>query len=749
MINNIIIGKESFVTKALCKILKNPVVLSANKLDLEVIKKIQAKNKINIIFNNFFPSSHLNNLTHRDYKNFEKLSLEKLIEVLTIIKPKKINKIIYTSSSAVYGLSKNIENFKKDPLNRELYSSFKLASEKVVQNFCEKNKVKLYIFRLFNTYGNPKDNFSFIEKLIKARNENKKFTLINNGNSIRDFIHVNDIAKVYQIFLNKKISNGIYDLGTGKGYLIRDLVNYLKFSNFKIVKKNNVQEISNSIGEIKNLKSKLNNFRFVDLGNYIKKNSIIKNKDILNPIFNFKNKSKNKSSGIAIYGAGFAGKKIFYELKKKNKDVLYFIDDNTRLHNSYIEGIPVISYENLLEIRNHIKVKGVYLAIPSLKKNLLKNIIKKIKNNFFDIRYLPEKKFLLSDKIDVQDLNINEINNILNREQTKIKKINKLKNKTVLVTGAAGTIGSEICRQLILHNVKRVVAVDKSEIGIYQQEKINSSKMIDYKLLDINDNVFLEKLIKDKNIEIIFHAAAYKHVNILENNIFSAIKNNIFATYELCELSKKYSCEMIFISTDKAANPISILGYTKSVAEKVCEYFNLKYISNNKIKIVRFGNVFGSSGSAINNFIDKINNEKPVQITSKKATRYFMTVLEACHLVLQTIAIKSNGKVFILNMGKPINIFKLAKNLAAIKTKLNSSYKFKYMEVGLRPGEKLTETLKGNKETIKKINNEIFIVNNKNNNHYMFQKYYNELKSNYYKVQKEKTVNLLKKLSKY
>ena len=145
------------------------------------------------------------------------------------------------------------------------------------------------------------------------------------------------------------------------------------------------------------------------------------------------------------------------------------------------------------------------------------------------------------------------------------------------------------------------------------------------------------------------------------------------------------------MSTDKAADPLSILGYTKKVAEKVCESFN-NQANKKKIKIVRFGNVFGSSGSAINNFMDKINNEQPVQITNKNASRYFMTVSEACHLVLQTISIKSNKSIFILNMGIPINIFMLAKKLAKIKSNHNPNYKFKYEVIGLQPGEKLKNT---------------------------------------------------------
>ena len=155
--------------------------------------------------------------------------------------------------------------------------------------------------------------------------------------------------------------------------------------------------------------------------------------------------------------------------------------------------------------------------------------------------------------------------------------------QTALVTGAAGTIGSEICRQLIQHNVKKVIAIDKSEIGIYNNRKKTFSNKITYQLLDIIDYSFLEKIIKENNVQIIFHAAAYKHVNILEKNVYSAVKNNVIATFNMCKLAIKNSCEMIFISTDKAANPISILGYTKRSAEKICEFFNKKFQSK-KIK---------------------------------------------------------------------------------------------------------------------------------------------------------------------
>ena len=750
MIKNIIIGKNSLITKEICKYLDNVYIFSANELDkINFNQKTKNFKKVNLIFNNFYPSKNLNTMNKNDYRKFCDLSLEKISFILETMPSSKINKIIYTSSSSIYRIPENLNNQFKDKFNRELYSSFKLAAEKLILNYSRNKKKKHFIMRLFNTYGNSIDQFSFIEKIIRLKKNNKKINLINNGNAIRDFIHVKDVAKIYKQFIEKKFENGVYDLGTGNGYLIKDIVDFSNFPKANIIKLNNINEIYNSIAQNKSLIKQIKNYKFYDLGKYLKQKLKI-NKKAIRSISNYGNDTrKSQINGVVIYGAGYAGKQIYHELKKNNDDILFFIDDNLKKQNTNYKGIPIISYKNLLSIRKNFIIKRIYLTIPSLRKASLEKMIKKIKINFFDVRFLPEKKFLLSDKINIEDLNINQINDILNRKQIKFKKIKKLSGKTILVTGAAGTIGSEICRQLIQHNVKKIIAVDKSELGIYHQQKKIETKKISYNLLDINDHYLLEKIIIDKNVQIIFHAAAYKHVNILENNVYSAVKNNIFSTFNLCNLALKNSCEMIFISTDKAANPISVLGYTKRVAEKVCEYFNSNFKGHKKIKIVRFGNVFGSSGSAINNFLYKINNENTVEITSKKATRFFMTVLEACHLVLQTTTINSKGNVFILNMGKPINILKLAKNLGKIKMKLNNNYIFKYKEVGLQPGEKLKETLKDKKETIKKINKEIFIVYSKYKKSDKFKLYFEKLKDNYYKAQKNKLIKELKNITKF
>ena len=750
MIKNIIIGKNSHVTNSLVKFLDNKIVFSSNEFSQENLKKIKSFKKINLIINSFYPAKFLNELTYHNYESFEKLSIRILIDLLKKINPNQINKIIYSSSASVYKLLENINNQNLDKFNRDLYSAFKLSSEKIILNYCVKNKVDYYIFRLFNTYGNPNDKFSFIEKIIRSKKKkNEIIKLINKGNSIRDFININDVAKIYKIFINKKIKSGIYDLGTGKGYLIKDIINSIKFPKSKILNVNNVSEIHNSIAKNKDLQKFLKNFKYENLNHYLKKNLKLK-KINLNLFLNYQNKIRaGGPSGIVIYGAGNAGKQIFYELQKNNEKILFFIDDNIKLQDSHFNGVPITNFQNLINIKKYYSIKRVYLAIPSLSKNSFNKIILKLRKNFFDVRFLPEKKFLLTNKINVEDLKVNQVNDIINRKQIKIKKIKKLNHKVILVTGAAGTIGSEICRQLLQHKVKKIIAVDNSELGIYKLQTKLLDNRIDFRLIDVCDKLILEDIIKSNKVEIIFHASAYKHVNILEKNIFSAVKNNIFATENICNLSSKYSCELIFVSTDKAADPESILGYTKKVAEKICESFNSKNINKKKMKIVRFGNVFGSSGSAINNFMDKINDEEIVQITNKKASRYFMTISEACHLVLQTTSINSKKNIFILNMGKPINIFNLAKNLAKLKVNFNPNYKFKYAVTGLQPGEKLKETLKGKGEVLKMLNNEIFEVSQNYQTKELFNLYYKNLVTKYNEFNKKKLINHLKEISKY
>ena len=602
--------------------------------------------------------------------------------------------------------------------------------------------------RIFNTYGNKKDAFSFIEKIIRAKKKGSNIYLINEGLSLRDFIHLDDIGKIYKIFLSNRIKKGIYDLGTGKGFLIKDVVKSIKISKNKLIKINKINEIKNSIADTSKLLSQIGNFKFNDLDQYLKRSTNTKI-NIKKKLRSYHDKNQLNSKSVVIYGAGHAGQQLYDELIKIHEDVLCFVDDNIKIQNSILKGIPIISYSDIIKLKEKTKIKRIYISIPSINKLKQDKLIQKIKKDFFDVRFLPEKKFLFSDRISINDLNIDEINNILRRKQIKIRKLNHFTKKNVLVTGAGGSIGFEICRQLIQQNVKKVTGLDKSEIAVFNLKNNIKDKRLNIKLIDINNINYIEKILQKEKVDYIFHAAAYKHVNILENNIFSAVKNNIFATLNLCDLSHKYKIKMVFISTDKAANPKSVLGYSKRYAEKICEFYNQFINKKNLVNIVRFGNVFGSSGSAITNFLDQINLDQRINITHKNASRYFMTISEACHLVLRTIKIPSKNKIFVLNTGKSLNILKLAKGLGELKSRINPNYKFLYKITGLKPGEKLHETIIDNKEIKTRLNKDIFFVKSKIDIRFNFIENYKNLKLIYQKLNEKKLLKELSNIKKF
>ena len=253
---------------------------------------------------------------------------------------------------------------------------------------------------------------------------------------------------------------------------------------------------------------------------------------------------------------------------------------------------------------------------------------------------------MTSSVLSLNDLRFLNLEQSINSENLKFDKIDYFKNKKVLVTGGAGSIGSEICRQLIRQMCKKVFCLDNNEYGIYKIRDLkDKSKKIDMILGDVNDYNFIVNFLKTHKVDVVIHCAAYKHVNILENNLVQAVQNNTIGTYNLCKASLENNADFLLISTDKAVEPTSILGYSKRAAENLTRFLsakNPKKIAN----IVRFGNVIGSSGSAIPNFLDQINNNSPITITHKKASRYFMSINQACYLVLKTFDLKIRNKIF-------------------------------------------------------------------------------------------------------
>ena len=743
MIKNIIFGKRSRLTSSLIKIIKNYEVISASEINHK--KDILNDNfKKNYVFNNFYPSHELNYINPSHYEKFVNLSINQLIEILSNLKITTINKIIYTSSSSVNNIGSNLSNSAHDRFNRKLYASFKYASEKITENFCRKKNINFYIMRIYNTYGDKNDKFSFIENLIKTKKEKLNLTLINDGISIRDFIHLNDVASIYKKFLNKEYDSGIYDVGTGKGRLIRNLVDFVNIEKKYIIKKQNISESTKSIAELNKLKQYLGNFKFKSLEIYLRDKLKISSKK---KIYSIKNKFyTNKDEGSVIYGAGFAGEKLYLKLKEQGENIIFFVDDDLKKQNTTLFNIPIISFKNLNILNKRSRIKKVFIAIPSLNQKKINRIKVKLSGSFFDTRYLPEKKFLVNNNINLSDIKNDQLNIFINRKPINIKKIANLKNQSILVTGAAGTIGFEICKQLIYQGAKKIIGIDHSEIAVYNKKNQIDSKA---KLLlcDVNDHVLLDQIISKNKINLIIHAAAYKHVNILEENINTAIYNNVIGTKNVCKIAIKNNVNLILISTDKAVEPKSVLGYSKKVCEQIVHYYN-SFNKKNYFDIVRFGNVFGSSGSAVTKFIEQINNNKPLTITNKLATRFFMTILEACYLVLETTSFKKKNKIFILNMGKPINIYQLAKKLGEYKKNLDPNYEIKFTETGLKKNEKLHERLFEKKELLMKINQNVFYVNNNKFDYKKFYKVFSDLEKNYKFYSKKKIMFCLKSISK-
>ena len=387
-------------------------------------------------------------------------------------------------------------------------------------------------------------------------------------------------------------------------------------------------------------------------------------------------------------------------------------------------------------------IKSLVISIPSLSEKKLKNIKDMFTHYVNEISFIPLKSTLKSEIISLTDLSNDATDEILGKKRKVInyQLFDKhFKDKNILVTGAAGSIGSQLVRQLLNTKSKNIIGYDNSEIDLFNlKNELKTFSHVKFYLGDILDNSFFQYIVKKEKIDLIFHAAAFKHVGILEENVQSAIRNNIFGTHSILKVAKENKVPIVTISTDKAVKPTSILGLTKRIAEILCLKFNDNKFSS---KVVRFGNVFGSVGSAVPTFINQINNKLPITITNKKVTRFFMTTNEACFLLLSSLRINKANNVLVLNMGKPIKILQIINSLIKIRKRIEPNYTYKIKEIGLSKGEKMHELLTLKKRLIKTVNPDINIVTDptyKNEN-------INEL---LFKLQKNNNTKLSTKLMK-
>ena len=413
---------------------------------------------------------------------------------------------------------------------------------------------------------------------------------------------------------------------------------------------------------------------------------------------------------IVIYGAGQKGRMILNSIIYSPQfKPIFFIDDDKNLQNTNVYGIPVYSLHYGKKLFKKFNIKNIVLSFD-LTSKFRQNIFAELDNLPIQVILIDNVKDIINKTLNLKDLKKISIDELLYRH--KVKPINSLikkniNNKNVLVTGGAGSIGSQICREIIKMKPKKIICFDNSEYGLFKINKELNSQMKKNKhhinlitmLGSIHDKNCLINLFKNHQIDTLYHSAAYKHVHLVENNIIEGIKNNVIGTYNLADIAVKFGvANFILISTDKAVNPSNYMGKSKRISEYICKYFSKKQ-KFSKFTSVRFGNVLGSSGSVIPIFNEQISKGGPVTVTDKDTTRYFMTIDEAAQLVIQAGAISNGGKTYILDMGKPIKILELAKKMINLRG-LSSYFEndknvgdIKIKFVGLQKGEKLHEEL--------------------------------------------------------
>ncbi len=404
----------------------------------------------------------------------------------------------------------------------------------------------------------------------------------------------------------------------------------------------------------------------------------------------YMNKNKiSKTKSVVIYGAGRAGIKLEGEFSNSEYKVHYFLDDDKVIQNRSIDAIKVMSKEKFKKQFTE-KYDLLVIAMPSAPSNRIKEIYEKLGGYFHEIQVLPTLDEILKDKDYSKQLKDVSVEDLLARhpqDLDKEKVSTFIKNKTVLVTGAGGSIGSEIARQCEKYGAKKLILLDHSEYNLYAiLEELHSCDVVPVMQSVVNVEQ-LEKTFEMYKPDIVIHAAAYKHVPLVESNIHEGILNNVVGTKNVIDISIKHGVEkFVMISTDKAVRPTNVMGTTK----RICELYAQNSNGNGTdIVAVRFGNVLGSSGSVIPKFKKQIEEGGPVTVTHPDITRYFMLIPEACELVLQASAIGSGGEIFILDMGEPIKIVDLAKKMCELSGHEDMEIVFS----GLRPGEKLYEEL--------------------------------------------------------
>lgn len=424
-------------------------------------------------------------------------------------------------------------------------------------------------------------------------------------------------------------------------------------------------------------------------------------------------------SNAMVIGAGAAGDMLLKEIESSNYLQLTakcIIDDQPGCHGKLLRGVPIVGgRDKILEAVRLYNIDEIIFAIPSADPQTKKEILEICKESGCKMRMLPGVYQLINGDVSVSKLKQVEIEDLLGREPVQINTeevLNYVRGKTILVTGGGGSIGSELCRQIASHDPKQLVILDIYENNAYQiqQELIRKFPGLNLQVLigSVRNTNRVNEVFESYRPDIVYHAAAHKHVPLMETSPNEAVKNNVMGTYRVAVAADRYGVErFVMISTDKAVNPTNVMGATKRICEMIIQMMNQR--SKTNYVAVRFGNVLGSNGSVIPLFKQQIAEGGPVTVTDPEIIRYFMTIPEAVSLVLQAGAYAKGGEIFVLDMGEPVKILDLAVNLI----KLSGFRPGEDIEIrftGLRPGEKMYEELLLREEGLKKTANKMIYI---------------------------------------